>query len=338
MSIPYHLRQNKAVDRSVFMDLLRRLSTTFKLDDYAYTGMGGPFLGDFKELHSVTGISDMHSIESEEWVFKRQQLNKPLSCIELYNTTSTEFIDEKMDELLDDKNVIIWLDYVTSMLGEQTEDIAKLSAKLGNGDILKITLNASSSQFNSIKEYRTVLDEINGCQSQRLNKEEILLERKNLLASKVHIPHDLIDSDLTDENYPVALIKILRETITNAINKQLIVQPLGFYVYRDGIRMLTASFIFLRKDFDLKEMLSKTSLNTWPLASLNWDFPPHKINMPIVSPIEKSHIDSHYPMKDDSDLPDLGFQLDEKESKHKKILKEYSKYYKYLPAFSKVEL
>ena len=62
-TVPYHLRQNKAIDRSLFIDLLARLNRCRDISDYTYIGFGGPFLEDFKSVHSFTGISKMISIE-----------------------------------------------------------------------------------------------------------------------------------------------------------------------------------------------------------------------------------------------------------------------------------
>ena len=338
MSIPYHLRPNKAVDRSLFMDLLRMLSGGLRLKDYTYIGMGGPFLGDFKELHSVTGITNMHSIESEEWIYQRQKLNKPLSCIQLHNMDSTQFINEEIEEILSEKNVIVWLDYVNSMLGEQMDDIAKLTAKLGDKDILKVSLSAAASQFNCINEFKIVHDPINGCQQQRLSEEDVLSLRRDKLALKTCIPGDLENKDLNNQNFPIALIKILRSTVESSIQDHLTVQPLGFYIYRDGVRMLTVTFIVLRKTTNLDEFLEANRLNEWLLSNLSWNDSPHVIEMPVVSPIEKFQIDSHYPRESSDPIPEFGFRLDEKIEKNEKIFKEYTKFYKYLPAYSKVDL
>jgi hypothetical protein len=49
-SIPYHLRQNKAIDRNLFTDLLSRIGRYKNISDYTYYGFGGPYMEDFKVL------------------------------------------------------------------------------------------------------------------------------------------------------------------------------------------------------------------------------------------------------------------------------------------------
>ena len=74
-SVPYHLRQNKTVERGVFLDFLLRLSraTAVNLRKYRYIGFAGPFAEDFKLVHAHLGISRFTSIEEDEDVVKRQK-------------------------------------------------------------------------------------------------------------------------------------------------------------------------------------------------------------------------------------------------------------------------
>ena len=60
-SLPYRLRPNKAVDRELFLSLLMRLTPKLGLEKYHYVGLGGPFLEDFRLLHSRIGIGRKRS-------------------------------------------------------------------------------------------------------------------------------------------------------------------------------------------------------------------------------------------------------------------------------------
>ena len=77
--IPYHLRQNKAIDRNLFIELLRMINRRFLIRKYEYISMGGPFLEDFKGIHASTGISKMTSFEMDRNTFLRQKFNRHLS-------------------------------------------------------------------------------------------------------------------------------------------------------------------------------------------------------------------------------------------------------------------
>lgn len=74
-SIPYHLRQNKTIDRYAFIELLSKLDKYCDIDKYSYVGFGGHSLEDFKCIHSRFGITNMTSIENNQEVYNRQKFN-----------------------------------------------------------------------------------------------------------------------------------------------------------------------------------------------------------------------------------------------------------------------
>jgi hypothetical protein len=69
--------------------------------------MGGPFLEDFKVVHAATSIKRMTSIEIDANTFLRQKFNRPLTCIQLLNEASSDFIHRYSF----DDSVIFWLDF-----------------------------------------------------------------------------------------------------------------------------------------------------------------------------------------------------------------------------------
>ncbi|MGT0148893.1 O-methyltransferase [Vibrio metschnikovii] len=68
-------------NRGLFIQSLRKINKYLNISDYRYMGFGG-LRGDFKALHHELKISDMVCIEVNENVRRRQQFNKPLSCID----------------------------------------------------------------------------------------------------------------------------------------------------------------------------------------------------------------------------------------------------------------
>src|SRR4051812_19769363 len=90
-SLPYRLRPNKAVDRELFLSLLARFAPKLGLEQYHYIGLGGPFLEDFRLVHSRLGIGRragrgrigrLTSVESDKDVHLRQVFNSPIESIE----------------------------------------------------------------------------------------------------------------------------------------------------------------------------------------------------------------------------------------------------------------
>ena len=138
--VAYHLRPNKAVDRHVFIELLTRIHAYRSLAKYAYVGFGGPFLEDFRLVHSQFGLTKLISLEEDDIVLKRQQFNKPLSNIRCLLRNSGDFIATYNPK----SNAIIWLDYAApKQVRAQIEEMQGLLPRLLENDVLKITVNAS---------------------------------------------------------------------------------------------------------------------------------------------------------------------------------------------------
>jgi len=147
-SLPYRLRPNKAVDRELFLSLLMRLAPNLGLEKYHYVGLGGPFLEDFRLLHSRIGIGRKRGgrtvgrltcVESELEVHKRQLFNRPVASIKCIHSTLDDFLDKTTFTT----PAIIWFDY-TEPSGRLTQirRFASSINKVPLGSVLRITLNA----------------------------------------------------------------------------------------------------------------------------------------------------------------------------------------------------
>ncbi|MFP5229899.1 MAG: O-methyltransferase [Acidobacteriota bacterium] len=131
-TIPYHLRQNKAIDRNLFVDLLARIGRYRNISDYNFVGFGGPFLEDFKQLHASLRIERMVSLERSEIVAARQRFNQPHSGVVTLKKTSGEYLNENDFE----EPTIVWFDYTSpAELAIQLSEVELLVRKLYPGDI-----------------------------------------------------------------------------------------------------------------------------------------------------------------------------------------------------------
>jgi len=147
-SLPYRLRQNKSVDRELFLGLLGRLAATLKLEEYQYVGLGGPFLEDFRLIHARLGLKDLVCIEAEENVHKRQLFNRPIDQITCVNSTLEDYLDETDIE----KPVIIWFDYTDPRaITDQIERFAQSISTVPVNSIFRITLNANPASLGTPK-------------------------------------------------------------------------------------------------------------------------------------------------------------------------------------------
>lgn len=325
-SLAYQLRPNKAVDRNLLIDLLNKLNRVVNISDYSYFGFGGPFLEDFKLMHTHLRIGKMTSIEESKDVYLRQGFNSPFNtdCITLLNKTSSDFIES---ESFDGKN-IVWLDYVSPKdRGQQLKEINYLVTKLSKGNILKITLNANPSSIGGTKTQHKDLHEV------RLERLESTLNEYFPSATKAE---DLI---------PSRFGKVIFEALELAIMKGMCGKPkeyfqvLSAFLYKDGgHEMLTVTGILLDDDQEkITEFFNETRLKNWPLGLFEWSVP-KQINVPELSVKERIHIDELLPTDDSNAIKkSLGYSIGN-DVEMDLLIQNYITYYRLYPLFSRVVL
>ena len=228
----YHLRPNKAVDRNLFIESLVHLRKMVNISEYRYIGFGSYEFDEFKSIYRTLGIEDLHSIEMDPEVYKRQMFNRPYSFIQLYNKTFGEYIDEDYDGA---KKSIVWADFTeANKKNSQCQDISNISSKMGEGDILRITLNANPTGIST-----------GGKQTCNVAPEERKKIRLNALKEELseYMPDGACADDLTHNRYPLLLLKIIRKAIYQDLDVNLSPCPLCSYVYSDNTQMLTITIL-----------------------------------------------------------------------------------------------
>ena len=154
----YHLRPNKAVDRFILLEVIRRLEQFEDLADYTYYGLGGPYLEDFRVLYEASDDVGMVSVESNESIFKRQEFHRPCSTIQLTNVDLFQFIDLYEH---DDQKSIFWLDYPNLRLSN-FEYFELLLKKVCERSIVKVSLRAVPTDWRDspqrfAQEFRAIM-------------------------------------------------------------------------------------------------------------------------------------------------------------------------------------
>lgn len=331
--VPYNLRQNKAVERAVFIDLLQRVSrsTHLHIQDYTYVGFAGPFSEDFKLAHSALGITRLISIEDDAHVYRRQKWNSPIACIDYRHVTARNFIDAFEPE----GPVIAWLDFTTaSDVGIQLDQAVMLISKLAPYDVFKITLNANERTLEP---------------SPRPEEDHqfiaaMITELRRRLANHLPAGVQLTDEDLDRTGYPKLLLLAIESAVKAGLEGKPghYFQPLASFVYADSEQqMLTHTGIILPDSTDRKLFLDQTRIARWNLATTNWSSPrtnPIRISIPEMSVRERLHIDKRLPTKAPSELTkSLGIRLAKgSEDKTRKALASYKMFYRHYPFFSRV--
>lgn len=330
--VPYHVRQNKAIDRQLFIDLLARINRFTPIKNYRYISFGGPFFEDFKLVHSQFGIKRMISIEGSEAVYSRQLFNLPLSCIRPCNTLSGDYINSYTSTT----PTIFWLDYAApNKLREQIQEFQSLLSKSNELDIVRITLNANPGVLSP-----EVMIRENG---KRETTEERNTRRFEVLKHRLG---DFLPSDVTSENmvvrfYPGILLRAL-EFATNSImegrrlKEGLYFQPLAAYVYSDHMHpMLTLTGILINKN-QRRDFFQKSEIKKWEHATNSWhEFLP--INVPALTAREKLFVDSWLPTRKGKTIQKkLNFLFAETAEESLDVIENYRRYYRYYPNFQRV--
>jgi len=326
--IAYHLRQNKAIERNLFVELLRRVGNVKNISEYQYIGFGGPFLEDYKIMHNALRITEMHSIERDENTYLRQQFNRPANFIKIHNCKSEDFF---RDQLNTNKRSVVWLDYTAPKeLGYQLNEFVDVASKLGEFDILKITLNANPTSLGHAEIY--------SIEERRTLRHKTLSERAGEF-----MPPDIKEADMTAKNYPISLQKCVRHAVStlSARAGNLFFQPMASFKYSDsGHTMLTVTGVMLQAmSKSAREFIQKSRIKHWDFSNLEWN-PPTKISVPNMSIKERLRIEESLPLSSRVRNPALKLQkklgfwpCHPNESEE---LENYARLYRSFPYFSKV--
>jgi hypothetical protein len=320
--VPYHLRTRKAIDRAIFIALLQRTCAT-GTDRPVYVSMGGNFLEDHAEIHTAIGLTDLVSFDTEEWVVRRQEFNRPISCIKCLNLSSAELIgniEGFFSQHIGDKACIFWLDYTNpNERGRYLQEVRTLCSMLRHGDVLKVTLNASLQNF--------------GKPPPGTSTQEHYL-RKLVEQLDPYFPVEVQARDMLPAHTPGVLGAALNLACQEGLEGQgLSFLPLAAFHYADGQRMATftgavvnpARAAHYRASFDDWEFLPRTPRDV------------KAIDAPLLSQREKMEIDRLlYESEIEALCSNLGLSLTETPAKTVQAVERYKDFYRFYPRFARV--
>lgn len=314
---PYHLRTNKAVDRFLFLETIRRLVDAGHAEEYKYFSFGGPYLDDFRLIHENFPEIKMTSIERDAEVFKRQKFHLPSGDIKMEKCDMHSFLSQYDSE---NEKSIFWLDY-TGLEYYQFGEFMLLLSKVAAGSIVKITLQCMPGSHTNKP---TDVKDGKG----KFKKDKPELFRKKFMdvlpSSSVPIPRSGSDfSKLLQDMIQVASQKVL-----SSAAEGLVFQPLSSTYYRDGLGIFTLTGVVCEPT-DKKAIKKKFS--NWKPANLNWRKKPVHIDVPTLSTQERLHLQGLLPCEGRKLVKSLGYKIDGKNSLSQ--LKQYAEYYRQYPYF-----
>jgi hypothetical protein len=334
------LRPNKAVDRELFLSLLMRLAPKLGLDKYHYVGLGGPFLEDFRLLHSRIGIGRKRGgrtvgrltcVESELEVHKRQLFNRPVASIKCVHSTLERFLDQTTFA----RPAIIWFDYTAP--GGIASQIQRFSATVGTmpiGSVLRVTLNADPGSLGEPPSGKDLSVEVDGVVSadraRKPTKAEWRFQRFNERLGTL-APSGLTADAMTFKKYGPTLLQVLKLAVEKqalSFVDRRIVWALATH-YADGQPMVTGALVVCPLQDAAIEKLVK-----------DWEFyatpdEPHRIELPTLSSLERLTMESN-----NNAQRKLGFDMAKVIESKLGVdpIDVFKQFYRLYPHFSRVEL
>ena len=325
-SIAYRLRPNKAVDRELFLSLLSRLAAKLSLENYAYVGLGGPFLEDFRLIHARVGIDKMVCIESEEAVHLRQSFNRPIESIQCVHAKLEEYLAETEFET----PVVLWLDFTEpKTVVSQIETFARQTCELPLFSVVRITLNANPTSLGKPPAVQMAVA-LPG-ENERAGGTETELEwrlakfRERLGGST---PNGLTPDGMTHRNFGSSLLEALRLCAEREVldhPERKLIWALATH-YSDGQPMVTATAIVVPDgDQEVQSIVENWQYVSTPKRPL-------RLDLPALSTIERLTMESTANPKERMgyDLPVSDMGEDPFEA--------FKRFYRVYPHFARVDL
>ena len=307
----YSLRPAKNIERKMICEALQRLSHFAQLNTYRYVGFGSRYFSDFALFHKSLGIRDMISIEKEANNKQWFDFNKPYQCIEMRYGNSSEILPELSWNML----TILWLDYDGSLEESVFADMEIFCSKAVSGSIILITVNADSGN------------------NQNFNNNTDALENFRSQIGENRTPTNLTSKDITKANKPNTCRKIINNEILAQLSTANRIKPdedrlnyhqLFNFVYSDGAQMLTTGGIVLKASDE--DTLKKCFFSDFDF--IKPDESNYRIEVPNLTFREIHYLNQQLPLGNNP----IETFIPQKE------IEQYSKIYRYFPAFTEAEV
>lgn len=322
--LPYQLRPNKAVERLIFVELLRKLEPTLQLaTQYRYVGFGGPQMEDFRLLHESFPAIKMLSIERDAEVLKRQRFNCPHTNVQCKRQSSGQFVLSVTDK----HNLIVWLDYAEA--DERPTQIAEFQSLLQNlrsRSIVKLTLNAEPSTLGGSAGDA-------GLQATRLTAFRRDFDR--------YFPDGIEEEMMVADNFPSALLKVVDSAAREVLRGDRRFQILTSSAYADSRQQMMTVTGIVGQETELSSVLLTSRLVEWDFARLSISDPPVRIKVPELTLKERIFIDQLLPklQKDPAIVQrKLRFLLDKTQAESEEKLRSYLLFKRHYPFWGKVSV
>ncbi|MFO8014557.1 MAG: O-methyltransferase [Phycisphaerae bacterium] len=322
---PYQLKPNKAVDRFLLAETLKRLQPYLEVDSCAYYGFGGPFLDDFRLLGERFPGLRMVSIERDQKTYARQKFHLPSSSVRLLKKQLSDFLTTYSKE----ERSIFWLDY-TDMKLARFQEFREALVRVAPPSVVKITLRARGEDWlpQSLGTHLEA-EAYEKAKERRLDRFERRFDE--ILASGPR------EEDFLPARFPGLVQRMLRIACEKALPAQtgVVFQILSSCTYSDRTQMLSVTGLVCPED-DLGD--AKACMEGWKFANLEWG-DPKNVDVPNLSIKERLSLESLLPCTADAGKllrKAIGYDIGDSRAKSERGLQQYADFYEYYPQFAKV--
>ena len=318
--INYAIRPNKTVERKLVFETLNAIAPIYNFTEYRYIGFGAVWFVDFVLAHKYLSIKDMISIESDEYVASRAKFNKPYMCVRIKHGDSDMILPALP---LEEKPLLVWLDYDTSFEGPVLHDLGILCQRAPTGSIALVTINIHKGR----------LPDKDG------NGQEFRCEEEKLRYSSIGylVPQTLPPGAMQGPKYPGFLATLIFEHINRQIriagreNDRAV--PLFNISYKDNAPMITVGAAITNEHFSRQTIETLKTRN----PSLKMDAMKQlSIRVPPLTLKEKATLDQLMPCDsaptECAVSKNLGFRLKQPQ------IEAYHRFYRYYPMFGEVTI
>lgn len=329
----YHLRPNKAIDRSIFIELLHVFDRYESLNKHVYIGLGGPFLEDFRLMSKEFPKMSLMSIEKETETFKRQKFHQCTRNIKLQNCSFKDFLSSQFPTHIP---TITWADYTdfSRQVLLETSNIARSAIPLS---IIRITVKAETPLYRELnlggrkpsdmpprkeKEFKAFLAEFR----QDFNLQDVAYDEALFKWAS-----------FTFDKYPLLIARLIYSVITSACTYPKVYLPLHSVMYSDGTIMLSITGLFCLEEHKARiidHFRSKSDFFSHDPSIVE------TIDVPMLTTKERLHLECEIPAdKEDGTVAAtrLGYSVEGNNlALNQKKMKQYEKYHRLYPYFGKL--
>ncbi len=237
--IPYEIRPSKQIERRIVLDCIQAGSAAgMNIGQMPYIGMGGFRFFDFVLANKFLSTNRFISIEHDESLIARCDLNKPFESIEIYTGGADDFMVERGFQ----ESSIIWFDFEGALSENLRDDLIGLSSAVKPDSFVFVTTGGEMPK------------ELVG-----IGKEEKRLERiRSMIGAHTA---GVTTEQMKKNGFPVAVAliaaNILKFGFAGRSDGEFL--PLLRLAYKDSAWMVTVGGFFGRSQFasDLKREVKR---------------------------------------------------------------------------------